>query len=67
MMACGPPVEDTVRGVGIDARARRSRRAVARVILHNVQIAVHEWSTAAFAPYELTDRQRQELDQLPPR
>jgi hypothetical protein len=41
--------------------------AVARVILHNVQIAVHEWSTAAFAPYQMTDRRRQELDQLPPR
>jgi hypothetical protein len=40
--------------------------AVARVSLHNLQISVHEWSTAAFAPYEITARQRRELEELPP-
>ena len=49
--------------LGSDAAAG----AVARVILHNVQIAVHKWSTASFAPYGMTGRQRQELDQPPPR
>jgi len=34
-VACGPPVEDTGRGVGIDARVRRSRgRRCARYPAH---------------------------------